>query len=92
MLDAARAITGVAVVGEDVRADPRLWKGPGRRSRVFPIEKLIADVLEISPWHADVLTVRAAWAKPFPRLPLEVVAGGQRATIHLVECSEPARG
>jgi hypothetical protein len=92
MLDAARAITGVAIAGQAVQADPRGWKGPGRRSPVFPIESLMADALEINAWHADVLTVRAAWAKPVPRLPVEVTAGDQRASLHLVECSEAFHG
>lgn len=93
MMDAARCLTKTAlrdVPERTSRGDA--WKGPRRRFEDFSLEALLADVLESAALHADVLTVRRAWAAPFPKESLELVDNELSAAIHLLDCSEFVRG
>jgi hypothetical protein len=89
--DAARALTRTVLRGRATPTDSERWEGPRRRRSGLPIEALIADVAEAEVWHADILTVKSAWVRALPTRALGLRSPSRNATIHLIDCSEPAR-
>lgn len=89
--DAARALTRTVLRGRATTTGSERWEGPQRRRSGLPIEALIADVAEADVWHADILTVRSAWVRALPTGALALRSQARNATIHLIDCSEPAR-